>query len=319
MSLDHCGLRAFLRATFILALLSSATATALTQAAAKPSSEKWRPKEGVYAAPGADFSPRCGEDGDFIIELRDNSISGNEWSCEIKKLTDTAPDAIRLDMTCNDYNLALFINEHDPNAYERKFEEVMLLRKIDGKSVYVRKTLNGKFKDPDWRASYCPEQAQRMHAEARARQNAEAEQQAMEESSRSNPWRPRDGVYAAPGTDFNERCMKFGDAIIELAERSISKGADTCNVTFIRDEPNAIRLFATCRQRPNLQGSTARIEGGRSVAVLRSSETIILRKNGDNTIFMQKSENDNFTDPGEKLSYCGADAQRKFALQKARK
>jgi len=50
----------------------------------------------------------------------------------------------------------------------------------------------------------------------------------------------------------------------------------------------------------------------------RSSETIILRKAGDKTVFMQKSKNGNFSDPGQKLSYCSQEAQRKFAEQKAR-
>jgi hypothetical protein len=50
--------------------------------------------------------------------------------------------------------------------------------------MFVRKTLNGKFKDPDWRASYCPEDAQRMYTEARARDKGEAEQKATEERSR---------------------------------------------------------------------------------------------------------------------------------------
>jgi hypothetical protein len=151
---------------------------------AEPVMGKWRPKEGTYAAPGADFSLRCGEFGDVIVELNKKSISGNEWSCKINKLMDTAPGSIKLDITCNDYNLALFINDRDPNAYEKKFKEIMLLRKIDGKSMFVRKTLNGKFKDPDWRASYCPEDAQRMYTEARARDKGEAEQKATEERSR---------------------------------------------------------------------------------------------------------------------------------------
>ena len=177
--------RAFLRTAFLLALLSNATATALAQDAAKPSSERWRPKDGTYAGPDADFNQRCGEYGDFIVELKDNSISGSEWSCKITRLTDRAPNAVRLDMICNDYNLAESIN--DPNPYERKCKEIMLLRKIDAKAIFVRKTLNGKFKDPDLRAAYCPEEAQRMYTEAMARGKAEAEQKATEERLRSNP------------------------------------------------------------------------------------------------------------------------------------
>jgi hypothetical protein len=312
--------RVFLRAAFALALLSSATTTAFAQDGAKASSEKWRPKDGTYAESGDKLGKICSEDGDvLVVELNEKSISGNEWSCKVTRLTDTAPGAIRLDMTCYDYNLALFINGRDPNAYDRKFKEIMLLRKIDGKSVFIRKTVNGKFKDPDWRASYCPEEAQRMHTEARARAKAEAEQGAVQKRLRLKPWRPQDGIYAAPGTNFEDRCLKASDAIIEFTERSISSGADKCSVTFVRDEPDAIRLFATCSQEPNAQGSIGRIADGGSIPALPSSETIILKKVDNNTVFLQKSKNGSFIDPGAQLSYCGQDVQRIYAQQKAKK
>lgn len=215
-------------------------------------------------------------------------------------------------MTCYDYNLALFINSRDPNAYERKFKEIMLLRRIDGKSVFVRKTLNGNFKDPDWRASYCPEDAQRMHTEAMARGKAEAEQKAVEERLKLTPWRAQDGVYATSGTNFEDRCLKASDAIIELAERSIFSGTDKCSVSFIRDEPNAVQLFAACSREPNAQGSEGR-------AALPSLETITLKKIDRKTVFLQKSKDGNFVDSGKQLSYCGREAQRTHAQQRSGK
>jgi hypothetical protein len=90
-------------------------------------------------------------------------------------------------------------------------------------------------------------------------------------------------------------------------------------VTFIRDEPNAIQLFATCSQEPNTQGSIGRIGDGGSILASPNSETIILKKAGDNTVFMQKTKNGNFIDSGGQLSYCGQDVQRKYAQQKAKK
>lgn len=315
---QHSG-RVLLHAAIAFTLLTSATTTGFAQDIAKPATEKWLPKEGTYAAPGADFSVRCGEDGDVIVELKDNSISGNEWSCTITNLTETAPDAIRLNMTCYDYNLALFINSRDPNAYERKFKEIMLLRKIDGKSMFVRKTLNGKFKNPEWRASYCPEEAQRMHTEATASNKAEAAQKAVEERLKLNPWRPQDGLHATPGTNFEDRCVNASDATIEITERSISGGTDKCSVTFIRDEPNAIRMFATCSPEPDAPGSTGRTGEGGSIPASTSSETIILKKVDDKTVFLQKSRNGDFIDSGKQLSYCGQDTQRMHAQQKAGK
>ncbi len=213
-------------------------------------------------------------------------------------------------MTCHDYNLALSINSRDPNAYERKFKEVMLLRKINGKSMSVRKTQNGKFKDPDWQADYCSEEDQRVYTEAMAKNTAEAERKVVEERLRLNPWRPRDGIYATPGSNFENRCQA-SDAIIELTERSISSGPDKCSITFIRDEPDAIQLFATCSRESNAQGSSGHAP--------RSSETIVLKKIDDKTVFLQKSTNGTFIGPGKNLSYCGQDVQRMRAQQKAKK
>jgi hypothetical protein len=246
--------------------------------------------------------------GDFIVELNEKSISGNEWSCKVTRLTDRAPGSIRLDMTCSDYNLAEDIN--DPNPYEREFKEIMLLRKTDGKSVFVQKTLNGKFKSPEWRATYCPEEAQRMYTEAMAKNKAEAEQTAASERLSREPWRPQNGVYATPGVNFEDRCQKAGDATIDFSDRSISRGTDKCSVTFIRDEPNAVQLFATCSQEPNAQGS---------IAAARSSETIILKKVDDKSVLLQKSKNGVFIDSGAQLSYCGQDAQQKYVQKKAGK
>jgi hypothetical protein len=53
--------------------------------------------------------------------------------------------------------------------------------------MFVRKTVNGKFKDPDWRAAFCPEDGQRRYTEAKARDKAEAEQKAAEERARPKP------------------------------------------------------------------------------------------------------------------------------------
>jgi hypothetical protein len=319
LNCDRYSRRIFLPAAFALILLSCATTAGFPQDVAKPATEKWRPKEGTYAAPGVDFSLRCGEDADVIVELKDNSISGNEWSCKVTRLTDTAPGAIRLDMVCYDYNLAESINSKDPDPEERTFKEIMLLRKIDGKSMFVRRTVNGKFKDPDWRASYCPDEAQRMYIEAVASNKAEAEQKAAEERLSLNPWRPQDGVYATSGTNFEDRCLKASDATIEIAERSISSGTDKCNVTFIRDEPSAIRMFATCSREPSAQGSIGRTGEGGSTLAPTGSETIILKKIDDHTVSLQQSTNGEFIDSGKQLSYCGEDAQRMHAQQKAGK
>lgn len=297
-----------MRAGLVLACILSGASSPYAQDSAKPTTEKWRPKDGPYASPGKDFNNQCGEYGDIVIEFADKSVSGHEWSCKVTKLTDTAPDAIRLNITCNDYNLAGYLFPKDPKADEMEFKEVLLLKKIDEKSMSVRKTLNGKFKDPAWRADYCPEEWQRAYTESRAREKAQAEQKAAEE----NPWQPQAGVYATPGTDFNDRCLKSGDAIIELSERSISSGAEKCNVTFIRGEINALQMFVTC-------SGTSSTAGDRTIPASPRPETVLLKKIDDKTVSLQMTRDRKFIDSGRQLSYCGQEAQKVYAQQKAKK
>ncbi len=68
------------------------------------------PKDGLYASPGKDFVSECMESGYFYIDFAERSIDGNEWSCKVKRLTDTAPSSVKLDVTCNDYNTLTLID-----------------------------------------------------------------------------------------------------------------------------------------------------------------------------------------------------------------
>jgi len=162
-----------------LAFACAMSASALAEDATKSTGEKWRPKEGLYASPGKGFAEACGEFRDISVELRDKKIGGYEWSCKVRKLTDTAPDAIRIETTCDDYNLATNLNRPE----ETKFKEVILLKRVDEKSMMVRKTLDGKFKDPEWKAVYCPKEVQQTYHEAKARDRDEAQRKAATKSS----------------------------------------------------------------------------------------------------------------------------------------
>lgn len=278
-------------------LLSSAVTT-FAQGTAMPAPERWQPKDGIYASPGKDFEGDCDEIHYIEIELADKSVSGNEWSCKITRRTDTAADSVRLDMTCYDYNLTQTLYPKDPNARERKVKEVMLLKRLDNGAISIRKTVNNKFKYPSWRADYCPERVQRTRLEGMA----EAKLKAAQEEMMRNPWRPKVGVYAAPGANFSERCLNGGEATIDLSERSIAIGPDKCSVVQIRDELGTAETFVDC-------GTPKR------------SEIIIFRKLDDATatILVQKTKNRNFGDAGEQLSYCGAAAQATYAQGKSKK
>ena len=82
---------------FNCACLFNSTTPALGEERPKPLIERWRPKGGIYAEPGVDFSARCGEYGDTQIDWELNAINGGEEGCKIAKLSDTCPAAIRLD------------------------------------------------------------------------------------------------------------------------------------------------------------------------------------------------------------------------------
>jgi hypothetical protein len=298
-----------IRSAIALACIISASTPALAQDSAKPA-EKWRPRDGLYVVAGTGLHDRCMDDTQLDIDLREKSISGHEWSCEVTRLTDTAPGIIRLDMTCNDYNLAEFINDNDPNPYDRQFKEVMLLRKMDEKSISVRKTVNGKFKDPEWRAAYCPKDAQRSHTEATARNRAEAAQKAAAQRK----WRPRDGAYASRGADFGDRCLRSRDVIIGLAGNSVSSGVANCSISNITESPpDGINLGLICDQK---LGTPGRVSGGQTIAEGPTAEAMILRKVDDKTISLRKTQNGEFKEPDRQLSYCGEQAQRAQAQPK---
>ena len=156
---------------------------------------------------------------------------------------------------------------------------------------------------------------QRMYLEAKAKQKAEAEQKAAD----AHPWRPQAGIYAIPGTNFDDRFLKSGDAIIELAERSISTGADTCNVTFIRNEPNALQMFVTCDTASNARDAVGSHAEARSNPVPSRPETIILKKIDDKAVFLQMTKERKFVDAGGQLSYCGKEAHKIYMQQKTKK
>ena len=130
----------------------------------KTVADKWRPLEGTYAEPGTEFNFRCGEYGDIQINLAENAFSGSEVFCKVVKLTDNAPASIKLDAICRDAQ---------DDAKPRK--EIILLKKIDEKIIFVRATQDGKFSDPGYRIVYCPEEQQRMYEEGKKADKADKE------------------------------------------------------------------------------------------------------------------------------------------------
>ncbi|QOZ70766.1 hypothetical protein [Bradyrhizobium arachidis] len=199
-------------AMLVLTLATFASA-ALAQDRSAPAFDKWRPKAGVYAEPGKNFQSSCDESGSLTIDLGEKSVSGYEWGCDVKRITDLGPDSLKVEMVCDDYNLAQNLNPRDPNWENRQFNEVMLIKRLDETTISVQKSLNGKLKDPPWRAAYCPLATQRALAEATLRAKVEAKQKAEQDRALKEA-HPQDGAYAAAGGDFEDRCAKFNDTIV---------------------------------------------------------------------------------------------------------
>lgn len=149
-----------LRLSPVLVFLSIAGMPAFAQDTAKTASEKWRPKDGVYGSPRKDPNSLCRENEGVLISLAKKRVSISESSCDITGVSDTSPGAIRLDMTCTDVNLAISLYPRDPHAEDRELKELMLLDKIDEKTMFIRMTSNGKFHGPRSRISYCPDEQQ---------------------------------------------------------------------------------------------------------------------------------------------------------------
>jgi hypothetical protein len=277
----------------------------LAQDVTPPITAKWRPKDGIYVVAGKNIAERCGDSTEFYVDLREKSVGGNEWSCKVGKLTDAGPGAIRLDLTCSDYNLAEFLKKPE----DTEFKEVMLLKKVDDKSTLVRKTLDGKFKDPEWKAVYCPRDAQQMYRDAEAKSNAEAEQR---EAAQKTAWQPRDGVYASAGADFDDRCMKSGDAVVRVGQSALSIGGASCYVSHVSVEPpNSVTLNVNC-------GGQGLVTSNGSIIGSNSVESVTLSKIDDQSVLLRRSRDGQATWSDQQLRYCPEGAQRNFTESKTK-
>jgi hypothetical protein len=310
------------QAAVAVSCLLSAITSLSAQDSLKSATEKWRPRDGLYASPGKNFDSWCGEYGDLNIQLSEKSISGHEWGCEINRLSETAADAIKLDMTCHDLNLAESLRRPDRNPEDRTFKEVIFLKRIDDKALFVRKTLNGKFKGPSWQADYCPDGAQQMYIEVQKRAEAEARYKVPEQLLNPKQWRPKDGIYATPGADFNDRCTKSGEIVVGLNEGAISSGKAECKVVGLMSTGQAA-VSLTCSPEAGKQASSSKKKDGdanaRKDPETLTADVIRMSRIDDNTFHMQKTVDRKFRDDGGPVSYCPDEAQRAYAARKAKK
>lgn len=255
-------------------------------------SGKWRPKEGSYAEPGPEFDARCGEYGDARIDWSTNFISGGEGGCNITKISDVAPGNIRLDVGC-----------YSAQRGERSYKETILLKKIDEKTIFFRETQDGKFRRSGGPMAYCPDELQMSE---RTKQQAE-EEKALKGAH------PRDGVYAASGADFDERCAKFDDTLIAFSGKSITTASNICRINNTRVQlPDTVRIGADCTLRPASGADAASVQ---NVDTTPDRENLMFKKIDDKTVILWIIKDGHFTGDGRKLSYCSDQVQRAYAGQ----
>jgi hypothetical protein len=283
--------------TMTFVVLSTLTTTA--QEKVKPAPDNWRPKDGLYIRADTKFTGLCEDAAPFLFELsKKHFVIDERWGCEITKTTDTAPGALRLDMTCSEVD--------NPDEGEGKdYKEVMTLRKIGKTSFNMQLTDKGKFSGPPWRVNYCEEVRERDAAAVE-----EARRKPVKDEIDGAAWSPRDGIYATPATDFDDHCAKSGDAVINLAEISVSSGASRCEIFKVGNSTAAsITLDARCEVKLGDKGQ---------VTLPMGEEELIITNSGHQTVTLQKIRNGE-SDSSQLLAFCPETTQRAYANSKKAK
>lgn len=294
-------------------MLTTFASAAFAQERPAPAFDKWRPKAGAYAAAGKNFQSSCDEGDDLTIDLDEKSVSGPEWGCAVRKIVDLVPGSLKVEMICSDYNLAQNLNPRDRNWENRQFNEVMFIKRVDEATIAVQKSLNGKLKDRPWRGAYCPLETQRALAEATLRAKVEAKQKAEQEQALKSA-HPRDGVYAAAGADFDERCAKFNDTIVAFSGKSITTASNICKIDKTRVQlPDTVRIGASC----TLQAAPGpEAIGVQNTDTTPDRENLMFKKVDDKTVILWIINDGHFTGDGRTLSYCSDQVQRAYAGQR---
>ncbi|WP_167771751.1 hypothetical protein [Bradyrhizobium frederickii] len=180
-------------------------------------------------------------------------------------------------------------------------------------AISVQKSLNGKLKDAPWRGAYCPLRTQRALAEATLRAKVEAKQKADLEQALKDA-HPRDGVYAAAGPDFEERCAKFNDTVVTFSGKSITTASNICNIEKTRVQlPDTVRIGADCTLRPASGADAVSVQ---NVDTTPDRENLMFKKIDDKTVVLWIIKDGHFTGDGRKLSYCSDQVQRAYAGQR---
>ncbi|MBR0856763.1 hypothetical protein [Bradyrhizobium liaoningense] len=147
---------------------------------------------------------------------------------------------------------------------------------------------------------YCPDELQ------------ESKQKA-EEGKTLKSAHPRDGVYAAPGADFEERCAKFDDTIIAFSGRSITAASNICKINNTRIQlPDTVRIRGDCAPLPTSPVAVS----VQDWSTTPDGENLMFKKIDDKTVILWIIKDGHFTGDGRTLTYCGDKAQSAYVSQR---
>jgi hypothetical protein len=159
----------------------------------------------------------------------------------------------------------------------------------------------------EWKAVYCPKGAQQLYRGSTAKNQAQIE---LEKAAAKAAWQPRDGVYASAGADFDDRCLKSGDAVVRLAQSAVSIGATSCYVSYVSVEPpNSVTLNVNC-------GAQAAVARDGSIRGSNPAESVTLSKTNDQSVLFRRSRDGQAVGSERQLRYCPEAAQRNFTESK---
>lgn len=141
----------YLLSIFFFPFLSGAISSAVVLDQSIAADENWRPKDGIYGNKACAGRDKDSEEDVVVIDLSKKSIAPFEQQCTITRLTDVAPDIIKLDVACTDVST------------DKPFPEIFILKKVDRKNIFLRETQERKFTRPGLKMAYCSDEQQQAY------------------------------------------------------------------------------------------------------------------------------------------------------------
>ncbi|WP_257196419.1 MULTISPECIES: hypothetical protein [unclassified Bradyrhizobium] len=124
-------------------------------------------------------------------------------------------------------------------------------------------------------------------------------------------WRPKDGVYAEPGKNFQSSCDERNNMTINLRGKSVYGYEWGCKVKTITDlSPGSVQLDMICNDYNLAQNLNPRDPNWEN---RQFKEIMFVKRLDEATISVQKSLNGRFKDPPWREAYCPLKTQRALA------